>query len=340
MAHYGVRSWKSFFEDHAIDPQFTEIYLQYIRRLLSGGLPVIFEFAHLASLLGKRTSYLASVINSSESHYRSFEIRKRRGGVRQIDAPYPALLECQRWINDNILSQVPLKDECNGYVKKRSILTNAAPHLNANVLLKMDLKDFFPSISIDRVICVFQRLGYAGNVSVYLAKISCLGDKLPQGAATSPALSNIIASPMDAKLSQLSQAYNLRYTRYADDMTFSGADINHSFINKVTAAVLSEGFQVNPSKTRLDRSHGARFVTGISVGGERLRLPKHMRREIRQQAYYVIKHGYFSHLAKLKVRKPFYLDSLLGKVRFWLAVEPENQYAKEMEQKLVEVLSS
>ncbi len=340
MSHFGVRAWKSFFEDHAIDPQVAEIYLQYIRRLIPRDLPVIFEFAHLASLLGKNTAYLASVINSSESHYRSFQICKRRGGMRQIDAPYPALLDCQRWINDHILSQVPLSGECNGYVKKRSILTNAAPHVNANALLKVDLKDFFPSISINRVIRVFQRLGYPKNVSVYLARLCCLGDKLPQGAATSPAISNIIASPMDGKLSKLSLASKLTYTRYADDMTFSGAYIAHNFISKVRAVISAEGFQVNDSKSRLLRSKGARIVTGISVGGQKLRVPKSMRRKIRQDTYYVIKHGYFSHMAKLKVRTPFYLDSLLGKIRFWLTVEPDNSYAKEMERKLSEVLSS
>jgi RNA-directed DNA polymerase len=339
MSQPDLSAWRSYFDDHAIDPRVADIYIEYVRQLLQKKVPVIFEFEHLASLLGRKTAYLASVINSPQSHYRSFSIRKRQGGTRQIDAPFPALLQCQQWINKNILHKVRLSDHCNGFVKNRSILTNALPHLNTGYLLKMDLLNFFPSISINRVISVYMRLGYPRNVSVYLAKISCLRDSLPQGAATSPALSNIIASPMDVKLAQLAQSHKLQYTRYADDMTFSGSYISPSFASIVSTIIWSEGFHVNIGKTRLHRSGGAKVVTGISVGGVNPRLPKHLRRKIRQETYYVVKHGYFSHMSKLKVRSACYLDSLLGKVRFWLTIEPENNFAREMETKLMQILS-
>jgi len=324
-----IENWQRYFEGIGIDPSLSQSYLDYVGQMLRRGLPVIFEFRHLAALLGRTPGYLASAVNCTESHYREFEIPKRRGGVRRIDAPYPALLECQQWINHHILARVPIHSAAHGFVNERSILTNAWLHCAKTHLLKMDLKDFFPSIQMARVIKVFQVLGYPSNVAVYLARLCCLSGSLPQGAATSPALSNIIARRLDARLSGLAQKRELRYSRYADDLVFSGDEIYPWFIQAVERIAGDEGFKVNAEKTQLIRSARRKIVTGLSVVGKRPRVPASYKRRVRQEVHYIVKFGYDSHARKMKIRNPFYLDSLYGKLTFWKSVEPKNAFARE-----------
>lgn len=324
-----INKWRERLTDSGLVPELVSAYMAYAERLLSRHLPVVFEFSHLARLLGRTPAYLASVINSSHSHYRLFTIPKRRSGRRTIAAPYPALLECQQWINRCILSQLPAHSAAHGFVSKRSILTNASLHLNQRCLLKLDLVDFFPSIPIRRVIKVFREAGYTANVSFYLAQLCCLDDAVPQGAATSPALSNIIARRLDARLSGLSRKLGLRYTRYADDLTFSGDGISPSFVELVRGIVDDEGFCIRDDKTRLCRSKGRRVVTGLSVAGEILRVPRAYKRKLRQEVHFVRKYGFFSHVAKRRIRNPFYLDSILGKLMFWSYIEPADTFVRQ-----------
>ncbi len=326
MRRASVKLWRRHLEDAGVDSRLIRSYLAYVRRMARAGLPPIFEIRHLSQLLGRTLGYVASVVNCPEAHYRTFRLRKRRGGSRSICAPYPALLECQQWIAENILSRAPLHGAAHGFRKGKSILMNAEPHLGARCLLKLDIRDFFPSIGISRVIAVFRRLGYPPNVSFYLARLCCHGDALPQGAATSPALSNIIAAKMDARLSGLSTCFGLVYTRYADDMTFSGARMSIKTVDSISAIVTAEGFELNATKTRLCRKPGRRIVTGISVSGKEPALPRALKRQLRQDAHYVMRYGNSSHVGKRGIRDPFYLDSLYGKLLFWQWVEPRNSF--------------
>ena len=324
-----IIEWDRYFHGIGLNPSLADSYMQYVTRMLELGVPVIFEFEHLAALLGRSTGYLASAVNVTKHHYRTFDIPKRSGGTRKIDAPYPALLQCQQWINHNILAQVPLDEAAHGFRKGRSILTNASIHCARKHLLKMDLKDFFPSVGIRRVIKVFQFFGYPHNVSVYLARLCCLNDVLPQGAATSPLLSNIIARRLDARLSGLANKQNIQYSRYADDMVFSGDAIFPWFIEAVARIARAEGFEVNKTKTQLIRSDRRRIVTGLSVVGEKPRLPSSYKRSVRQEVHYIVAYGFESHLSKKKIRDPFYIDSLYGKLTFWKSVEPENEFVRK-----------
>jgi hypothetical protein len=323
------KAWENYFKDIGISEDLIVFYMKYVQKILGAGLPVIFEFRHLAALLGRTPAYLASAVNSPNDHYRLFEIPKRRGGSRKIAAPYPALLECQRWINTNILSRGRVHKTVHGFRKKRSIATNASKHLGQRCLLKMDVEDFFPSISLPRVIKVFRYLGYPPNVSFYLARLCCLNDALPQGAATSPTLSNIVAGRMDARLAGLARTWKVKYTRYADDMTFSGEEIPVKFMKIVQKVVEEEGFRINTDKTRLCRSKAKRIVTGLSVSGETLKIPREYKRRLRQEIYYIRQFGFYSHVSKKKIRNPFYIDSIFGKLQFWRWIEPENIYANE-----------
>lgn len=321
-----IAEWKKYYWSLGLPDSLINEYILYIEIFLYKNLPVIFEFNHLSSLLGKTSSYLASVINCPKKHYRDFYIPKRRGGKRLISAPYPALLECQRWINKEILSKYKIHPAIHGYTIGRSIKSNAMSHLKCNYLLKMDLKDFFPSIKLNRVVSLFIRLGYPPNVSYYLASLCCCNGCLPQGGATSPTISNIVTNKLDTRLDKLSSAWGLKYTRYADDITLSGEYINYHFINLVQTIIKEEGFEVNEAKTTLIRPGGKKIVTGLILSDETVNVTREFKRKLRQELYYITKYGVISHVAKKKIRDPFYLDSLYGKLNFWKWVEPENKF--------------
>ena len=205
---------------------------------------------------------MASVVNATQAHYRRFSIPKRRGGKRQIDAPYPLLLDCQRWINRHILMSIPVHPAATAYVKDMSLLANVQPHLAQKCLFRIDLRDFFPSISTRRIVAQFRRVGYAKNVAFYLAALCCLNGRLPQGAATSPALSNLVSVRMDRRLASLSTRADLTYTRYADDLSFSGEYIGSQFRRSVCRIIEECGFIINEEKnlpfckTRSENNYG------------------------------------------------------------------------------------
>lgn len=325
----GSKQWEDYFHDIGIHSDLISKYVVYIQKMNASGIPVIFEFDHLAKLLGRQPDYLASVINAAEYHYRTFSIPKRKGGEREISSPYPALLECQQWILRNILSKIKTHKSAHGFISKRSIVTNAKPHLGAECLLKIDLEDFFPSIDLRCVIRVLQNCGYPNNVAFYLAKICCKNDRLPQGAATSPALSNIIAYGLDSRLSGLAKKFRLKYTRYADDITFSGERISVKTIQIIDEIIREQGFQTNQGKTHLCRSRGKRIVTGLSVANDILRVPREYKRKLKQEVFFILKYGYFSHAHHKRMREPFYLDSIYGKLQFWRSIESDNIFVNE-----------
>lgn len=321
--------WVNYFKSVGLQPELIEAYLPYIKRMSKENLPVIFEFHHLSKLLGRTPYYLASAVNVTEYHYRTFSIPKKSGGKRTISVPYPALLLCQQWIKSNILYKARIHDAAHGFVNGRSIKSNAELHLRQKHLLKMDLRDFFPSITKKRIINVFIRMGYPQNVSFYLASLCCLDEKLPQGAPTSPVLSNVVAHGMDVRLSKLAEKSGLTYTRYADDLTFSGEKIGIGILEIIADIAKSEGFEVNQTKTRLCRTKGRRIVTGISVSEDEMKVPRNFKRKLRQEVHYIRIHGYKSHISKLRVREPFYIYSLIGKLSFWQWIEPDNDYCSE-----------
>ena len=160
------------------------------------------------------------------------------------------------------------------------------------------------------------------------------------GAATSPALSNLVAVRMDQRLTRLSTHAGLTYTRYADDLIFSGEYIGSIFRRDISRIVEDCGFAVNKSKTALFTKPGRRIVTGVCVEGDDPRVPRGFRRGLRQELHYVMKHGLLSHISKHKIRDPFYLDSLYGRVNFWLFVEPTNEFANEAKRRLRALLAN
>ncbi|WP_330443035.1 reverse transcriptase family protein [Flavobacterium sp. C4GT6] len=335
-----TNEWKLFFKKKGVSNDVIEKYLEYIYPLLSNKVPIIFEFDHLSLLLGRQIDYLASVINSPDNHYTSFNLLKRTGGSREITIPYPALLEMQYWIYNNILKKISIDSSAHGFAKKKSIITNAKVHIGQEEILKLDLKDFFPSININRIIHIFKSLGYSNHISFYLASICSYNKSLPQGSPTSPQISNIVAKKLDKRLISLSKKLNLKYTRYADDLTFSGKHISVKTIEYITEIIIDEGFEVNKHKTRLYKKPGKRIITGVSVKKDSINIPSTYKRNLKQELYYIFKYGYESHISKKKIKKYNYLLSLIGKVNYWLSIEPDNHYAINAKIELEKIYSS
>jgi len=323
-----TKKWRLYLLDRGLPEELISQYIDYIQNLTIQKLPVIFEVEHLAAHIGIDYLELQKMIHNPTSFYRDFKIPKRSGGKRTISAPYPSLLMCQNWIYEHILKKAKLHHCSHAYRPKKSIISNAKEHLNTKALLKMDMKNFFPSIPFNWVINYFSKLGYADNVAHSIASLCCLSGGLPQGASTSPALSNILLRHLDSRLYKLSKKYDLKYTRYADDLAFSGSYIPHQYISVVSSVIENYGLLVNTCKTKLIIGDKQKIVTGISVKGQDLALPRKSKRLIKQEIHYIKKFGLLSHISKLRIKNPYYSQSLEGKLRFWLQIEPDDEFAK------------
>ncbi|CAN5376757.1 hypothetical protein BH10PLA2_BH10PLA2_20240 [soil metagenome] len=260
-------------------------------KLTETGLPVLHTPADLATALELTIPKLRWLCFHTEVasrlHYVQFEIPKKSGGTRTLSAPHRSLATAQRWILENILTRLSVDAAAQGFVTGRSTLTNAQPHAGKAVLINLDLEAFFPSIGFARVRHLFRVLGYSGAVATLLALLctECPRKKvvydgrifyvatgprgLPQGACTSPAISNQIARRLDRRLSGLARKMGLAYTRYADDLTFSGDKEPGTQVGYVLARVRhitqEEGFAVNQKKTRVQRQNTRQTVTGLVV---------------------------------------------------------------------------
>lgn len=248
---------------------------------------------------------------SKVTHYQRFGIHKKTGGVRLISAPMPRLKRLQYWVLDNILQKIPLSNNAHGFVPLRSIVTNAQPHIGKMVVINMDLKDFFPTVGYPRIKGLFSNQGYGEEVSTLLALICSEPETqtvemdgqryfihskqrfLPQGAPTSPAISNIICYRLDKRLQGLAKKYGFVYTRYADDLTFSSQDIDKimPLLNWVKATVTEEGFVVHPEKTRIMHQGVRQEVTGIVVNDQLSVNRKHLK-QFRALLFQIKKDGY------------------------------------------------
>lgn len=326
-----IKKWRLFFKSKGISEENISAYLQYVEHLIKQDMPPIFDFTHLCQLCGVDSSFLAAIINSSSSFYRSFEIPKRNGGKREITAPYPSLKYLQTWIYKNIISKQDVHGCAHGFIPNKSTITNVQVHQGQQCLLKFDLKDFFPSIPINWVIEMFSSFGYTPEVSFYLASICCYEGVLPQGSPASPYVSNIIAKHLDRRLYRLGKKFGFRYSRYADDIAFSGDDIPASFIPYVSEIITDCGFIVNEKKIRLYKGHSRKILTGITLMDEGLRLPREYRRQLEKEFHYIQTYGIIGHMNHCHIRKHNYLESLIGKVGYWLMIEPENVLARRMQ---------
>lgn len=285
-----------------------------------------------AALLGVEVNRLEEILNNVSGHYQEFWMRKRSRGYRMISAPDKDLQAIQSTIYSRILSSVTIVHPAAvGFRCGRSVVDNAAPHLGKRYVLKMDIHDFFGSIRSPRVRQTFKKIGYPENVSKVLGALCCLHRHLPQGAPTSPALSNIVGYEMDRKLAALAAEYGVTYTRYADDLTFSG-DVfpKEQIIPQVKRIIRDEKFEPNHKKTHFMNQSSRKIITGVSVAsGVKLTIPKSKKREIRKNVYFILTKGLAEHQRRIGSHDPAYLKRLIGMLCYWRAIEPDNTYASD-----------
>ncbi|MDH6310859.1 retron-type reverse transcriptase [Dysgonomonas sp. PFB1-18] len=287
--------------------------------------------AWCANFLNVTPKELETILRNVRRQYTQFRIMKRSGGFRTISAPKPGLLAIQRNIYYRTLLAANVHPASTGFRRRVSIVDNANPHLGKKEILKVDIKDFFGSIDEDYVMKVFMNIGYPPNIAEIFAELCCLRMSLPQGAPTSPAISNVFAYEMDQKLTALALQYGLTYTRYADDLTFSGDAIEPEIIiPKIEEIVYEPGLELNKKKTRHIKEGRRKIITGISVSsGRKLTVPKAKKRELRKNVHYILSKGLESHKQHIGSTDPAYLKRILGYLSFWLSVEPDNKFVQE-----------
>ncbi len=292
---------------------------------------------------------------STICHYNYFSIPKKSGGTRLISAPKKQLKKVQNWILNEILYKITPQNVVHGFVPKRSIKTNAEAHLKQAVVINLDLKDFFPSISYKRVKGMFCKLGYSEQISTVFALLCTQaevdkinvdgqifyaqkGDRfLPQGSPASPAITTLICHKMDLRLKGLAQKFGFSYTRYADDLTFSApiADEKNSnlllcFIKKI---VESEDFTLHPDKTHVMRNGAQKKVTGIIVN-EKPNIDRDTIRKFRALLHQIEQTGW---AGKKWGNSENIVSSITGYANFISMVNPEK--GKIFKDKIKELLA-
>ncbi len=300
----------------------TKALITRVDRLLSQGLPIILNFSHLAKWLSMKTPDLGAMVYKTDKHYKQFLIKKRSGGWRDISAPSIRLKTCQRWILQNILHKTRLHDAAHGFVRHRSIASNASIHLEQQIVMNLDLRTFFPSIPRKRIFGIFRVLGYDRRVSFYLSRLTTLEEKLPQGAPTSPALSNITARHLDKRLAALGSKNGFVYSRYADDLTFSGEEKLLTVLPLIRRIINEEGFIVNENKTRIMRAHRQQEVTGLVVN-KKVSVKRSHRRWLRQQSYYLRKFGLQDCKKKTQTQQKNTREFIYGHALFLRMIDAE-----------------
>ncbi|MBX3630228.1 MAG: retron St85 family RNA-directed DNA polymerase [Nitrosomonas sp.] len=305
---------------------YIERCLTYAHRLYERNLPIIYSLDHFASLVGYEKSYLNYIAYRQNPFYRNFEIPKKSSGKREISEPLPNLKKIQRWVLDNILYRVSPSQYAKAFVPGRSIKANARFHRNQKMVLTLDINNFFPRLSSKLVKQFFTKCGYSKKVTYYLTRLCVLNGGLPQGAPTSPALANLMLKDFDLNIAKYCKSKTIRYTRYADDLTFSGVFAENELIKQVKKELKKIDLELKNSKTRLMLKHQRQEVTGIVVNNK-LQAPREFRRNLRQAIFYIEKYGLENHLAKLNEFRANYVSHLLGQANFVLFINPRDQDA-------------
>lgn len=314
-------------------------YLDYAKNLYDKNLPIIFDIEHLSRLLGYKTRYLYSVTNNYTKSYRIYEIPKHNKKTRTIIEPFPDLKKIQSWILKNILEKVSTSIYAKAYKPDYSLKDNVRFHVKQPVVIKLDVLNFFPSINQDYVIKLFIQLGYSKSLAGLLGRLCCYKGELPQGAPTSPYISNLYCSKLDKRIGTYVTKLGFRYTRYSDDITISG-NISYKQIGSIIRfckRCLSDNkLRLNNEKTQILRPYHRQVVTGIILN-EKISAGTKRKKEVRKQIYYIKKYGLESHIKHEKIDKQNYLYHLAGLVNWVLFLEKKNKEFLKYKQYMLEL---
>lgn len=285
---------------------------------------------------------LYSISNNIENNYKVYKIKKHNGKYRTIYEPKELLKYIQTQILINILNNRSISKYAKAYHKGISLKDNALPHINKEIILKLDIKDFFDNISfIDIYNSCFPIVYFPKSVGMLLTRLCTYDEHLTQGSPTSAYISNLVMKNFDEELGSWCEENNISYTRYSDDMTFSGNFIPKDVIIKVRKMLSQLGLELNTQKIHVIHKNSCQSVTGLTVN-EKVQTSNKYRREIRKEIYYINKYGIVSHLERIKstINKDKYLRSLYGKINYVLQINENDLEFKKYRELIKKYLKS
>lgn len=296
------KGYSDLLHDQSVDEQ----------KLLENNMPLIKTDKELAQLLGITYQELRFLVYHRDvvttDHYHRYTVPKRKGGTRNIAAPKPKLKATQKKVLEEILNKVPISESAHGFIKGRSVVSGAQIHnKEPKLLINLDIKDFFPTITFERVRGMFKDFGYSGYIASLLAMLCTYCERtaievrgqtryvkisnriLPQGAPSSPMITNIICRKLDYRLSTLASKLGFVYSRYADDMSFTFSNVENINPGKlcglISKIVRAEGFTINEKKTRFLRPNNRQAVTGVIINNGELGVKKEWVKRLRAAIY-------------------------------------------------------
>ncbi|MEE3343721.1 MAG: reverse transcriptase family protein [Bacilli bacterium] len=269
---------------------------------------------------------LYSISNNIENNYKKYKIKKRNGNYRTIYEPNSLLKHIQKQILVNILNNKSISGYAKAYHKGISLKDNALPHINKDIILKLDIKDFFENISfMDVYNSCFQIEYFPKSVGMLLSSLCVYDDHLTQGSPTSAYISNLVMKDFDEELGIWCEENNISYTRYSDDMTFSGFFNPSEIIKEVRKMLYKLGLQLNSNKIHVVYKSASQTVTGLVVN-DKVQVGIKYRKEIRKEVYFINKYGLESHLKRINVNdKNKYLNNLYGRILYVLQINKDDK---------------
>jgi RNA-directed DNA polymerase len=255
---------------------------------------------HAGASIGLLEALSLALPTSDGRLYDRWTIRKKHGGIREVFTPYPPYDAVTKNLHRTFTDLLPYKAPAHvhGFVRGRSTISNASQHLGKSCVLRLDLEDFFPSISSRRIKSSLQAQGYEEKAAELAVGIVTIAGKLPIGISTSPYLSNLAFLDTDNSLADYAQSESLSFTRYVDDLTLSG-EINDRHLADVSRILDEAGWSINTRKTAFMRRGRRQYVTGLYVGEANMpRIPRKIKHEMRATLHIIKKFGYDTYMAE------------------------------------------
>jgi len=264
------------------------------------------DLVSTARFLGFAPQHIYYLVDEPERCYTRIQVPKNSDptAMRNLDIPISELMGVQRAINRKILSEFGLSKHVHSYVPSKSILTAARELCPGRAVLKIDVQDFFPTISFVRVLGLFRSLGFSDASSYILSRLTTYGNSLAQGAPTSPAISNLIMRGIDKRLVRLSETWELNYLRYSDDLFFhKDKNFNHpKFAGYVFKILADGGFSANLGKTTFHPRGLPRITLGLLTHGDKPRIPGPQRRLYRSLFFKASRNIHWAHENRDRLR--------------------------------------
>ena len=321
----------------------TDMVFDY---LSTNKTPFIYDVFQLADYLQIKLPKLFRLVNKADELYSNVVIKKRNKSDRILSVPDYYLGSVQKRINRKILSKIDISKYATAYYKGSNLLKNVENHCGKKNILKMDITDFFSSITFGMVLSsCFNTSRFPRNIGYMLTTLCCKDDCLPQGTSTSPAISNIVMKNFDDILGNWCEKRGISYTRYCDDLTFSSDEDLYPVYVKAKSMLNDMGFQVNEKKTHFIKNSNRQEVTGIVVN-DHPQLSRDYRRKLRQELYFVFKYGIkdaLEHINKKEVSNKeiySYACQLSSKISYVLFINPNDKEFVSYKQKMNKILKN